>query len=71
MGHATVIKPGFKHIWVRARYGPLVQAFHDATLKGEIEKGAEILGKIPRSLLGQFHDMVAIAQHDYWAKRTI
>lgn len=54
---AKVIKPGLKHIAVKAFLGNKVDEFVKATSKGEIEKGASILRKIPKSLTNAFHDI--------------
>ena len=57
---------GLKHLITQALYGKYVAEFQKATSKGDIEKGAEILGKIPRGLTDAFHDLNAIASSKRW-----
>lgn len=57
---------GLKHFVTQALYGKQLAEFQEATNRGDIEKGAEILGKIPKCLTYAFHDLDAIETSKRW-----
>lgn len=57
----VIMQPGIKHVVTHIFYGKYISEFQKATRAGDIEKSAEILGKIPKVLLNSFHDLNAIA----------
>lgn len=57
---------GLKHLVTQVFYGKLIPEFQKATSKGDIEKGAEILKRIPKRLLDSFHDLNAIQSSKRW-----
>lgn len=64
-GH-TRLQLGLKHLITQIFYGRHIVAFQEATSRGQIEKGAQILGRIPRGLTYAFHDLNAIASSRRW-----
>lgn len=67
MSDGIRLQLGLKHLITRALYGKHIAAFQEATSRGDIEKCAEILGKIPRFLTDAFHDLDAIETSKRWA----